>query len=141
MTKKKRPEDLLKRGVKPIYCEKLAQRVLDLVSTRAQGLKSLKREFPDIPCDVVVYEWCHKYPDFASLYAQAKIKQAELLAAETLEIADNASNDWMESNDPDNPGYKFNAENCQRSRLRIDTRKWLASKLIPRLRLFLLNEY
>ena len=29
-------------------------------------------------------------------------------------------------------GYKLNGENIQRSRLRIDTRKWLMSKLNPK---------
>ena len=53
-------------------------------------------------------------------------------ADEKVEIADNASNDWMEREDSDNPGFTLNGEHIQRSRLRIDTRKWLLSKLVPK---------
>jgi hypothetical protein len=42
---------------------------------------------------------------------------------ELLEIADDATNDWIERNDPDNPGWHVNGEHIQRSRVRIDTRK------------------
>ena len=58
--------------------------------------------------------------------------QADALAEETLEIADDGKNDWMLDNDPDNPGYKLNGEHVQRSRLRVDARKWFASKVAPK---------
>ena len=35
----------------------------------------------------------------------------------------------METNDPDNPGYRLNGEHVQRSRLRVDARKWRAAKM------------
>jgi hypothetical protein len=35
---------------------------------------------------------------------------------ELLEIADDATNDWIERNDPDNPGWRVNGEPIQRSR-------------------------
>ena len=57
--------------------------------------------------------------------------QADFHAEEILEISDNGSNDWMVENDPDNPGYKLNGEHLQRSKLRVDTRKWIASKFKP----------
>jgi hypothetical protein len=65
-------------------------------------------------------------------YAQAMHVRSELLFEETLDIADNGSNDWMENKDPNNAGYKFNGEHFQRSRLRVDTRKWYLSKLNPK---------
>jgi hypothetical protein len=54
------------------------------------------------------------------------------MADETLEIADDAQNDWMERNGADDVGYQLNGENIQRSRLRIDARKWMAGKLRPK---------
>jgi hypothetical protein len=51
------------------------------------------------------------------------------IADELLEIADDGSNDWMER---EKGGYELNAEHIQRSRARIDTRKWLLSKMLPK---------
>lgn len=53
-------------------------------------------------------------------------------ADELLDIADDGTNDWMLRNDDgENVSYSLNGEHVQRSRLRVDTRKWLLSKLIP----------
>jgi hypothetical protein len=38
----------------------------------------------------------------------------------------------MDENDPENPGYRANGEHIQRSKLRVDTRKWFLSKLKPK---------
>ena len=51
-----------------------------------------------------------------------------------MEIADDASNDWMERRDQDSGevvGWQLNGEHIQRSWVRIDTRKWLMSKRAP----------
>jgi len=53
--------------------------------------------------------------DFAKRYARAKEIQVEQLADELLTIADSAD-----------------AETYNASRLQVDTRKWLLSKLIPK---------
>lgn len=66
---------------------------------------------------------------FAERYVRAREFQADMEFEEIREIADNGSNDWMEVNDPDNPGYRINGECVQRSRLRIDARKWRAAKM------------
>ena len=50
-----------------------------------------------------------------------------------LEIADNSTNDWMERRREDGTVVTvLNGEHVQRSRLRIDTRKWLLAKLQPK---------
>ena len=69
---------------------------------------------------------------FRHQYELAREIQAESHVDEMLEIADDGRNDWMERNDPDNPGWLANKENVQRSRLRIETRKWTAMKLRPK---------
>lgn len=66
---------------------------------------------------------------FSERYARAREFQADIEFEEIKEISDNGSNDWMEVNDPDNPGYRINGEHVQRSRLRIDARKWRAAKM------------
>ena len=49
------------------------------------------------------------------MYARAKLQQADILAEQCLEIADDC-----------------NSNNYATSQIEIDTRKWLASKLLPK---------
>jgi hypothetical protein len=56
------------------------------------------------------------------------------LADELLEIADDGTNDWMKrfGKDGEDLGWALNGEHIARSRLRVDTRKWLLSKCLPK---------
>jgi hypothetical protein len=69
---------------------------------------------------------------FADRYARARDLCLEAWSDEIVDVSDNAANDWMvrEGKD-DSPGYVFNGEHVNRSRLRVDSRKWLLSKLKP----------
>ncbi len=88
----------------------------------------------DMPCVATILTWLREKPDFLAQYEKAKEEQADALAEEMLDIADDGTNDWMEnySKDGENLGWKVNGEHVQRSRLRLDTRKWIASKLKPK---------
>ena len=50
-----------------------------------------------------------------------------------LEIADDGSNDSMMRQQSADQSYAANREHIQRSRLRLDTRKWLLSKALPKI--------
>lgn len=70
---------------------------------------------------------------FRKSYARARDCQADVMAESILDIADDARNDWMEKKAKD--GSTFMAvdhEHIQRSKERIDARKWLAAKLKPK---------
>jgi len=55
------------------------------------------------------------------------------MADELLEVADDGKNDWMErQGEDDQKLYVLNGEHVQRSRIRVDTRKWLLSKALPK---------
>jgi len=69
---------------------------------------------------------------FSDQYAKAFDARMLFHADELLDIADDGQNDYVESNDPNNDGYRVNGEAIARSRLRVDTRKWLMCKLINR---------
>ena len=63
----------------------------------------------------------------------AKEESADALVEDILDIADDGSNDWMAVHGKDgSEAWKLNGEHVQRSRLRVDTRKWIASKLKPK---------
>ena len=56
------------------------------------------------------------------------------MAEDILDIADDGTNDWMEKQDSEGSaaGWSFNGEHVQRSKLRVDARKWLMSKMKPK---------
>jgi len=90
---------------------------------------------PDnMPCKATVFNWIRTKEGFLDQYTRAKQESADALTDEMLDIADDATNDWMEKLDKDEQsiGYQVNGDHIQRSRLRIETRKWLASKLKPK---------
>ena len=64
-------------------------------------------------------------------YARAKELQAEYLLGESVEIADDGTNDWMERQRQDG-SVAVDHEHIQRSKLRVDTRKWAMSKMAPK---------
>lgn len=81
-----------------------------------------------------IFRWLgdEAHEAFREQYAKARESRADALVEDILEIADDSRNDWVEINDPENPGYRVNGEAIQRSRLRVDTRKWVASKMLPK---------
>ena len=86
----------------------------------------------EMPCVKTVFNWMHSNEEFLQQYTRAKQESADALTDEMLDIADDATNDWMERQGKDAEGYEVNGEHIQRSRLRIETRKWLSSKLKPK---------
>ena len=80
-----------------------------------------------------VFKWLGEDPEFAKQYARAREDQAEAMLEEILEIADDSSNDTVETYDKaGNPIDTANTEWIQRSKLRVDARKWAMSKLAPK---------
>ena len=97
-----------------------------------QSLKTICDD-PAMPCRRLVNTWVSDDVNgFAAQYARARDVGLDTVADDILDIADDGRNDWMEKADPDNPGYQFNGEHFQRSRLRVDSRKWYLSKLAPK---------
>lgn len=62
----------------------------------------------------------------------AELARADAFVDDCLDIADNGTNDYMEEERKDGSTFfKINSEAIQRSKLRIDTRLWAASRLNP----------
>jgi hypothetical protein len=69
---------------------------------------------------------------FSARYARARELLLERWADDITEIAEDGRNDWMERETKSGRIVKaLNEEAVARSRLRIDSRKWLLSKLKP----------
>lgn len=86
----------------------------------------------DMPGLTTVYRWLADNEDFRDQYARAREDQADTLADEILEISDDGRNDWMKRNAEEGAGWAINGEHINRSRLRVDARKWIAAKLKPK---------
>lgn len=83
----------------------------------------------DMPDRTTVYDWLFKLPDFASQYTRAREEQAETMADDIVAIADESYHD----HDIDENGHvRVNNEAIQRSKLRVEARKWVAAKLKPK---------
>jgi hypothetical protein len=86
---------------------------------------------PAMPSMTTVMRWLadETKPEFRLHYAHAREAQADLLAAEILAIADDSSGDIIIDKDG---RTRVNNEFIARARLRVDSRKWLASKMVPK---------
>ncbi len=83
-----------------------------------------------MPAIQTIYLWLGCHPEFMAQYAQAREDQADTLADEIIDIADDSSHDTI--TDPETGEERANSEWINRSRLRVDARKWVAAKLKPR---------
>lgn len=95
-----------------IYSEELAARVLQGISD-GQSLRTVCKP-DDMPCMGTVFKWLYQREDFAEQYARATSERAEALVEDMQAIADDESLDHNSR------------------RIRVDTRKWIASKLKPK---------
>ena len=113
---------------------KFSQALFDTICERlaeGESLRSICCD-KDMPSTTSVKNWLKKDDALVAQYAHARDLQADYIFDEILDIADDATNDWMERKGDDNEGWEANGEHLQRSRLRIDARKWMAGKMNPK---------
>ena len=97
-----------------------------------ESLRSICRDHY-MPHRSSVYQWLRKNAAFADLYTQARELLVEHWGDEMLEISDDGTTDYVIKKGRNGIEYEaVDQEHIQRSRLRVDTRKWLMSKLAPR---------
>lgn len=114
------------------YTDELAAHICEEIA----GGRSVRSICTDegMPSKTTVMRWLAQNEDFAKLYAAAKAMQAELLADELIEIADDGTNDWMERHGRNGEvtGVMINEEAVQRSKIRVSTRQWMLTRLLPK---------
>jgi hypothetical protein len=104
--------------------------VMDTIADHMAAGWSLRQvcALDGMPTHAAVIQAARKDPDgIGRLYREARENLFAYWAEEIVDIADDATNDWMEREN----GPVTNTEAINRSRLRIDTRKWLLTKLKP----------
>lgn len=121
---------MAKTGRPSKYTKEIGEKICELLSTTSQSLKTICKS-SKMPSTVTIYAWLDmdEHKDFLNMYTRAREEQGHLLAEEIIEIADNDSEDEIK----DSEGrVRFNTEFAARSKIKIDARKWLASKLAPK---------
>ena len=71
----------------------------------------------DMPSKAIIYRWLDKYPEFVDKYQRAMKQREEFHFDEMLDIADDVLPETAE---------------VARAKLRIDTRKWVLSRMNPK---------
>jgi len=102
------------------------------ISTSSAGLRKIcsrNQKFPDVS---TVYRWLSKNTEFRERYARAREFQAQALFDEIIEIADKVQLGTVTKVDRHGRKEKRIADMVDRARLRVDSRKWSLSKLLPK---------
>lgn len=92
------------------FSQEIADRICSHI---AEGGYATKLERFGLPSAATMGRWLNENEEFRAAYARAREKRAETFAEQMVEIADTC-------------------EDPQRGRLQVETRKWIASKLLPR---------
>lgn len=111
------------------YTEELATQICTEIATTTDSLRTICKRLDISVASILNWLKDDSHASFLAQYTRAKEEQAELLVEQMLEIADDDSNDDLVTEEGK---VKANNEWINRSRLRVDTRKWLASKLLPK---------
>ena len=112
------------------YTDEIALAICDRIA-HGDSLRQIDSD-DTMPSKATIMRWLTERPAFQDQYALARQAQMEHYADEIMDISDDGRNDWMERQGKEDAGWVANGENIQRSRLRVDTRKWLMSKLYPK---------
>jgi hypothetical protein len=120
------PDDLRLRP-RQTYSPELADQICALVA-EGNSLRAIL-DMPGMPCRRVVLYWLYDRQDFREKYEIARMLQAEVWSHEILEIADDSAGDFIIN---ERGERVVDHENINRARLRVDSRKWLLSKLLPK---------
>lgn len=122
----------METGRPSIYSQELADKICVRLAA-GESLRSICRD-PDMPEARTVHYWLldEEKKSFFQQYARARSIQAENMFDEILDIADDGSNDFM-TIVKGNESYEMeNKEVTNRSKLRVDSRKWYLSKVLPK---------
>lgn len=105
-----------------IYTQDLADIICSEISSTSKSLRTICDQ-EGMPCVVTIMTWLRTNPEFLKQYTRAKEEQADLMVEDMLDISEHTDEDHT----------PFTGSNVvQRDRLRIETRKWIASKLKPK---------
>lgn len=87
----------------------------------------------DCPSRTAVYERMAADEGFRATITRAREAQAHHWADEIITISDDSRNDFITRQTPAGEEVVVNHEHIQRAKLRVDSRKWLLARMLPKL--------
>ena len=120
-----------KHGKDFTYTREVFESIIARVAT-GESVRSICKD-EGMPSRDTFFVWLYRDPSLADQYAHAKAISAYADEDELNEISDDGTNDWMERRNKDGEivGWQLNGEAVQRSRLRVETRRWLMERRMP----------
>lgn len=115
-----RPPNPYDPVVGDVICERIAA---------GESLRGICKD-ADMPAASTVFRWLTESQAFQEQYARAREEQAETLADEIVAIADESA--VIVKHEGEDVQLSFDPTAIARNRLRVDARKWVASKLKPK---------
>jgi hypothetical protein len=112
------------------YTEEKGTEICRLLAT-GRSLRSICLQ-DDMPNFDTVLRWAERFPSFRGQYAEARSAQAELWAEEIVDIADGNKLDTKLVARGDELVETLDWDHVQRAKLRVDARKWIAARLLPK---------
>lgn len=98
--------------------------------TKGESIRRiLNKDRKNLPSNFLFLKWVSEDEALAKQYAQAMNVRADLMFDEMLDIADSTGDDIIELDDG---RQVVNHEVINRDRLRVDTRKWVLSRMNPK---------
>ncbi len=120
-------------GGKVLYDPKIADVILERMG-KGETLRAICRD-EGMPSDSLIRKWAifDTPPGFSARYAHAREIQMEAWSDEIVAISDDTAQDTHTTTYGDGTERTSpNTEWISRARLRVDSRKWLMSKLAPK---------
>lgn len=108
--------------------EKAFKKIIHLIANEKMSLRAALKE-PETPSSETFYKWLSDDEIKAKQYAHACEERADSIFEEILNIADDGTNDYMTNKNGDEI---LNSEHVQRSKLRLEARKWVLAKMNPK---------
>lgn len=129
------PAEVDARGRPSTFTRDIANKVCGYL-VEGMTLRQVSRQ-DGMPGESTIRMWAannagaeiEEYEGFFAQYTRSRRVGYESMAEETIEISDDGSNDWMEREGKTD----YNGDAVARARLRVDTRKWLVSKALPKI--------
>lgn len=112
------------------FTEEIFTTICDRIATSSDGLVKICKE-QNISA-VSFYSWVKSDPELLNRYTRAREDQADFLADQIIEIADDSTYDTKIIETKGGPLEIENTEWTNRSKLRVEARKWVAAKLKPK---------
>lgn len=114
------------------YNDRVVEKICQLLRTGMPISKVFEQR--GMPSRSAFYQWQNDKVEFREVVQDARIFGCHALADDILSIADDDSKDYIDTTDEHGNHIRVaNKAAIMRDRLRIDTRKWLLAKMLPKI--------